>query len=1000
MVARATVTTSCGTVSSVSAPVAVTVAAPVVPPGVQVSQSSLPAFGAVEVGAGSQPKSFTVSGSNLTSSLTITPPAGFEIRTGNSPFACCAIVLEPVGGTVPSTTIDVRFAPTTTQAAQASIPVATAGLPEQAVTVSGTGRVATYPVTLSTTAVSGLTPTSATTGGSVVSDGGSAITARGVVWSKTANPVLGITKTEDGAGTEAFTSTISNLLPGTTYFVRAYATNAAGTAYGEELSFTTVTVPLAPEPTVAGTLTASQVTTTSLQLTLAGDNATKRLVVARLGSAVDAEPVDAVTYAADAAFGAGKQLGKGNYVVYNGTGTNVTVTNLRPNTPYYFTVFAFNDNGTPYAENYLTTTPGTLTQTTPAVPVALLLEENFEYTSASLLTANYWSAHSGAGSKPVAVTASGLSYPNYSTGTGKAAALTASGEDVNRSFEPVYGRTPVYASFLVNVSNVSAAGDYFFHLGPKVIGTTFRSRVFVRKTATGKLQFGISGSGAATYAPGEYELNTTHLVVVKYSFDETGSVSQLFLNPTTTLAEPATASASSTETGTTPAAPNDNIGSVALRQGSASPALVVDGIRVGTSYRAVKTGVACTDPELTVPTLATVQTSATECGAPVAFVATATGVPAAPITYSIVKDGVATPITSPYFFPVGTTTVTASVTNPCGTDTKTFVVTVEDKQAPIVQTQNLTVALNAGSATITADQVNNGSSDACGIASMVLSQTAFSCENIGANTVTLTVTDTHGNIASHTATVTVTGTVPTPAIAIIPASKVYTGGVASTLYLGYGPQSATLAASGGDSYSWSPAAGLSNAASANPVFTAQTAGTFTYTVTVTSASGCTATKSITLRVVDARCGNKNDMVSVCHNGKALCLSDNAVAVHLAHGDQLGDCTTASLTATSTSSAQLAEAAELATTLEPVFEAYPNPFTERTVIRFRAGSTGPAQLQLYNPLGQLVKTYYNATAQRGQVYEFTVEGTNLTSGLYISKLLLDGKVQTLRILLNK
>ncbi|GGG51973.1 hypothetical protein GCM10011378_30290 [Hymenobacter glacieicola] len=1000
VVARATVTTSCGTVTSASEPLAVTVAAPVVPPGLQISQSSLPTFGAVEVGAGSQPKSFTVSGSSLTSSLTITPPAGFEIRTGSSPFACCAIVLEPVGGIVPTTTIDVRFAPTTAEAAQAAIPVTTAGLPAQTVTVSGTGSAASYPATLSTTAVSGLTPTSAITGGSVVTDGGSAIMARGVVWSKTANPVLGTTQTEDGVGAEAFTSTISNLLPGTTYYARAYATNAAGTAYGEEVSFTTVTVPLASEPTVASALSAGQVTTTSVQLTLTGNNATKHLVVARLGSAVDAEPLDAVTYAADAAFGAGKQLGKGNYVVYNGSGTSVTVTNLRPNTPYHFTVFAFNDNDTPYAENYLTTSPGTLTLTTTAVPVALLLEENFEYTPASLLTANGWAAHSGAGSKPVAVTAAGLSYPTYSAGTGKAAALTASGEDVNRSFEPLYGRTPVYASFLVNVANATTSGDYFFHLGPKVIGSTFRSRVFVRKTAGGKLQFGISGSGAATYAPQEYELNTTHLVVVKYSFDEAGSVSQLFLNPTTTFVEPATASATSTETGTTPAAPNDNIGSVALRQGSASPVLAVDAVRVGTSYRTVKTGVACTDPVLSVPSLATVQTSPTECGASVAFAATATGIPAAPVTYTILKDGVITPISSPYFFPVGATTVTASATNSCGTDIKTFVVSVEDKQAPTVRVQNLTLALSEGSATLTADQINNGSSDACGIASVVLNKTVFSCEDIGANTVTLTVIDTHGNTASQTATVTVTGTVPTPAIAVTAASKVYTGGVPTTLFLGYGPQSVTLTASGGESYSWSPAAGLSNVASATPVFTAHAAGTFTYTVTVTSASGCTATKSITLQVVDVRCGNENDGVSVCHNGKILCVSDNAVAAHLAHGDQLGNCSTATLAARSASSAQLADAAAASATPEPAFEAYPNPFTERTVIRFRASSTGPAQLQLYNPLGQLVKTYYNATAQSGQLYEFTVEGTGFTPGLYISKLLLDGKVHTLRLLLTK
>lgn len=995
IVAQATISTSCGTLTTQSEPIAVTVSAPVVPAGVQVSVAELPNFGNTVVGAATQQKSFTVSGTSLTSPITITPPAGFEIRTGNSPFACCAIVLAPVSGTVPATTIDVRFAPTATQAAQASIPVATSGLEPKSVVVSGTGIGATYPATLSTTPLTDLTPTSATTGGEVATDGGSPVTARGVVWATTANPVLGANQTTNGTGTGAFSSPLTGLLPGTTYFVRAYATNTTGTVYGEEFTFSTVTVPLAAEPTASGTLSASQVTATSLQLTLSGGTSSKYLVVGRIGSAVDAEPVDATTYTASTVFGTGSALGQGNYVVYNGTGSSVAVTGLRPNTTYYFSVFAFNDNDTPYAENYLTTTPGTLTQATPALAPTLLLEENFEYAAGSLLTNNTWTAHSGGGTRPVAVTATGLSYPDYNLKTGNAAAVAANGEDVNRTFSPVFARTPVYVSFLVNASNASTTGDYFFHLGPQTIGTTFRARVFARKTASGKVQFGISSAGTAVYAPEEYALNTTHLLVVKYAFDEASNTSTLFIDPSTTTAEPITAAASATESGTI-----DNIGAVALRQGSNFPTLVVDGIRVGTTYRVARTGLTCTDPVLTVPTLATATTSAEQCGASVAFAATAeaAGSPAPTITYTIEKNGVVTPITSPYFFPVGTTTVTATATNDCGTDTNTFAVTVEDKQAPVALTQPLTVALRQGTASITAELVNKGSSDACGIASLSLDRTSFSCENIGENTVTLTVTDIHGNTSTATAIITVTGEIPKPAIAVTPGSNVYTGGVATNLYLGYGPNTATLTASGGVAYSWSPAAGLSTTTSAAPVFTASTPGVYTFTVTVTSASGCTATKSVTLTVRDVRCGNKNDKVSVCHNGKAMCIADNAVAAHLKHGDQLGDCTSG-LTATAVASAQLAGEAN-ATSLAPVFEAYPNPFTERTVLHFRATTTVQAQLQLYNSLGQVVKTYYTGLAQGGQEYEFTVDGGALPAGMYIGRLVLDGKVQNLRMILTK
>lgn len=994
LVAQASFTAECGTVTGQSEPVTITVTPPSSVPSIEVSVASLPDFGALAAGAGAQPKSFTVSGSNLTDDLTITPPAGFEIRTGNNPFACCTIVLAPAGGSVPNTTIEVRFTPTAAQPYQAAIPVSSTGLTGQEVAVSGTGIAPVFPATLSTVALTELTSTSVKTGGIVELDGGSAVSARGVVWAKTPNPTLSASKTADGAGAGEFASAITGLLPGTTYFVRAYATNAISTTFGEELTFTTVEVPLAVEPTTPAALTASQVTSTSLQLDLKGGNGQKRLVLAHLSAPVDATPTDATTYTADAAFGKGQVLGTGNYVVYNGSADAVTITNLRPNTPYSFSVFAFNDNDTPYAENYLTTEPGTLTLTTPPAPAALLLEENFEYPAAALLTANNWSAHSGAGTKPVAVTATGLSYAGYSEGLGNAAAIIASGEDVNRKFEPVYARTPLYFSFLVNVANATATGDYFFHLGPQTIGSTFRSRVFVRKnTTTNKVQFGINGgSGTTTYSSEEFSLNTTVLLVVKYAFDEEGNVTQLFINPTTNT-EPSSASVSVAESGTSPKAPNDNIGSVALRQGASSPNLMIDGIRVGTTFRVVKTGSTCVPPELTVASLPVVASDPNQCGASVAFTSSVSGSPAPELTYSIMKDGQTVSITSPYFFPVGTTIVTASATNGCGSDSETFTVTVEDQQAPEVLTQNVTVALEKGVATVTAAQVDKGSSDACGIVSLVVSPSTFTCENIGLNTVTLTATDTHGNTAVRTATVTVVGTVPAPAIAVNPSSTVNTGGVATHLYLGYGPQSVTLAASGGVSYQWSPATGLSSTTSASPVFKATTAGTFTYTVTATNNSGCTATKSVTLTVTEVSCGNLNDKVTICHNGKTMCVVARDVADHLNHGDQLGDCLKVkSATAQLQGESDAVQAATL--------EAFPNPFAERATLRFRAISTGQAELLLYNTLGQVVRTVYSGAVQAGKQYEFTVEGAALPAGLYTGRLLLNGKVQTVRMTLRR
>ncbi|CFX14949.1 Fibronectin, type III [Syntrophomonas zehnderi OL-4] len=109
----------------------------------------------------------------------------------------------------------------TTQAAPASLP---------AVTTSAT--------------VTGITASGATVTGSVTSDGGAAVTARGFVYGTDENPVIGgagVTQATSGSGTGAFTTNISALTANTTYHVRAYATNREGTSYGANVTFTTLT---------------------------------------------------------------------------------------------------------------------------------------------------------------------------------------------------------------------------------------------------------------------------------------------------------------------------------------------------------------------------------------------------------------------------------------------------------------------------------------------------------------------------------------------------------------------------------------------------------------------------------------------------------------------------------------------------------------------------------------------------------------------------------------
>ncbi|MBA7584635.1 hypothetical protein ES708_26592 [subsurface metagenome] len=96
---------------------------------------------------------------------------------------------------------------------------------------------------LSTTTVTNITHNSATSGGNVTDNGGASITARGICWNTTGNPIQSDNKTIDGTGTGSFTSNLTDLQGETNYFLRAYATNTIGTAYGNEIDFTTLYTP-------------------------------------------------------------------------------------------------------------------------------------------------------------------------------------------------------------------------------------------------------------------------------------------------------------------------------------------------------------------------------------------------------------------------------------------------------------------------------------------------------------------------------------------------------------------------------------------------------------------------------------------------------------------------------------------------------------------------------------------------------------------------------------
>ena len=194
---------------------------------------------------------------------------------------------------------------------------------------------------VTTLEIAGLSQTTAVAGGNVTSDGGAEVTARGVCWSTSQEPTVEGEHTTDGAGTGEYQSNLSGLTANTTYYVRAYATNIEGTAYGEEISFTTLEEHIVVEPTVV-TISVSEVTETTA---VTGGN-----VTSDGGGEVSARGVCWST--------SQDPTVEGSHTT-DGTGTGEFVSNLtdlNDNTTYYVRAYATNEQGTSYGEQMSFTT--------------------------------------------------------------------------------------------------------------------------------------------------------------------------------------------------------------------------------------------------------------------------------------------------------------------------------------------------------------------------------------------------------------------------------------------------------------------------------------------------------------------------------------------------------------------------------------------------------------------------------------------------------------------
>ncbi|GAA4299276.1 T9SS type A sorting domain-containing protein [Nibribacter koreensis] len=225
---------------------------------------------------------------------------------------------------------------------------------------------------------------------------------------------------------------------------------------------------------------------------------------------------------------------------------------------------------------------------------------------------------------------------------------------------------------------------------------------------------------------------------------------------------------------------------------------------------------------------------------------------------------------------------------------------------------------------------------------------------------------------------------PTPAIALTRVANTYTGDVPSTLYLGYGPESIMLTASGGTTYAWSPAAGLSSTNTAETVFSPTEAGIYTFTVTAMNGE-CSATASVTITVMDVRCGSKLTKVMLCHKGRMICIADDAVKAHLKNHpeDKLGECANEEMMATKAEDANV--------------QVYPNPFTSSTAIAVKFAAAQEYTIEVYDGKGRLMEKWSGATTQAREQVKLDWTPKRGERGLYVVKIITKDGVQNRQII---
>jgi Secretion system C-terminal sorting domain len=215
------------------------------------------------------------------------------------------------------------------------------------------------------------------------------------------------------------------------------------------------------------------------------------------------------------------------------------------------------------------------------------------------------------------------------------------------------------------------------------------------------------------------------------------------------------------------------------------------------------------------------------------------------------------------------------------------------------------------------------------------------------------------------------------------------------VYYGYGSNCTTLTATatgGGGTYTFRWNSGTVSGATLNVCPTRTTE----YEVTVTDQYGCKEDEDVTVKVIDVRCGNKNDKVQICHNGNTLCVSPDAVPAHLAHGDKLGTCGSApcssndnaSLVASNTNNALIASNKNKPTN----FTVFPNPAHNEAWVNLTSFEGQAVTLVVTDILG---KTVQQTVIPQASSEPQRLDTAQLPTGLYLVKVQTTGSQMQVR-----